>query len=264
MFDVYHSHMCFQDNSDSQYAGFRENIPYMAMLLCLHPLARKLYERMTNATTHAHADTLPKSQQAENRFKRRTSFDLYFAIIFLTALHGVSAAKILLILYINYNVALLLPKTMIVPSTWIFNVAILFANEFAHGYPLSSIAKMVIPESPLAMSWAQQLDSFGGLIPRWEVLFKFVILRQISFNTDYYWSLGEDRAGSPVEVCDPSRCLPSILQTGPDSHRRGSLIRLTSPSAIALLFQLQHQASRHSGHMLLISCIHHSFLLDRY
>jgi len=33
------------DNSDAQYSGFRGNVPYLAVLLVLHPLARMGYER---------------------------------------------------------------------------------------------------------------------------------------------------------------------------------------------------------------------------
>jgi len=35
------------DNSDAQYRGFRENIPYMAMVVVLHPILRRVYERFT-------------------------------------------------------------------------------------------------------------------------------------------------------------------------------------------------------------------------
>ena len=36
------------DNSDAQYSGFRDNVPYMALVLILHPLLRRLYERWTS------------------------------------------------------------------------------------------------------------------------------------------------------------------------------------------------------------------------
>jgi len=36
------------DNSDAQYSGFRDNVPYMAVVLILHPLLRRLYERWTS------------------------------------------------------------------------------------------------------------------------------------------------------------------------------------------------------------------------
>jgi len=32
------------DNSDAQYRSFRDNIPYMGMVLVLHPLLRRVYE----------------------------------------------------------------------------------------------------------------------------------------------------------------------------------------------------------------------------
>lgn len=34
------------DNSDAQYSSFRDNIPYMAIVLVLHPVLRKAYERL--------------------------------------------------------------------------------------------------------------------------------------------------------------------------------------------------------------------------
>ena len=34
------------DNSDDQYRGFRDNIPYMALLLVVHPLLRRVYDRI--------------------------------------------------------------------------------------------------------------------------------------------------------------------------------------------------------------------------
>jgi len=54
-------------------------------------------------------------------------------------------------------------------------------------------------------NFGHTLDSYGGLIPRWEVLFNFTILRLISFNLDYYWSLNT-RTSSPLEKkqLDPS------------------------------------------------------------
>ena len=51
------------------------------------------------------------------------------------ALHGTSALKILAILYANYHIAKCTHRMPIgVPATWIFNIAILFANELCNGY----------------------------------------------------------------------------------------------------------------------------------
>ena len=49
------------------------------------------------------------------------------------------------------------------------------------------------------VAWGRWLDSFGGLLSRWEILFNLTVLRMISFNMDYYWSL-DRRSYSPVEV----------------------------------------------------------------
>lgn len=51
----------------------------------------------------------------------------------------------------------------------------------------------------LLHSWAEWMDSYSGIIPRWEILFNLTVLRLISFNLDYYWSL-EKGAGSALEV----------------------------------------------------------------
>jgi protein-cysteine N-palmitoyltransferase HHAT len=198
-----------QDNSDSQYSSFRDNIPYMAAVVLLHPVLRRFYNTIfplpsasQKATPSAKDETTKQGPltPADTRFIQRTSFDLYFALIFLAVLHGFSTLKILLILYINFKIATKLPKESIPTATWTFNIGILFVNEFCHGYHYVSVAKALFPFSASASSWGEYFDSYGGLIPRWEILFNFTILRLISFNMDYYWSLDRSRSSSPVEV----------------------------------------------------------------
>lgn len=187
------------DNSDGQYAGFRDNVPYLAVVLVLHPILRRASEYLAGTPT-----ITKHSSEATVRFNSRVTFDFIFALVFITVLHGFSALKILIILYINFNIATRLPRSYIPPTTWIFNIATLFANELAHGYPFSSLATAMLPSFAQAGDWGKSMDSYGGLLPRWEILFNFTVLRMISFNMDYYWSLNQDRAGSPVEVCDVS------------------------------------------------------------
>lgn len=133
-------------------------------------------------------------------------FDFGFGLIFITALHGISALKVLLILFINYRIGKSLPRAYVPAVTWTFNICILFANELCGGYPLERIATFFTPGSgtpggkgALLVQWAQTLDNIGGIMPRWEVLFKVTVLRLISFNMDYYWSV-EYPAASPIEV----------------------------------------------------------------
>lgn len=190
-----------QDNSDAQYATFRNNIPYMGLLVIVQPLLRKCYNYFAPiSTTEANRPDV----QGELRLRQRVSYDLIFATIFLIALHGFSALKVFLILYLNYALATTVPRKAIPITSWFFNIGILFANELNSGYPYSRIAQFVsfstfnAGGSPDA-NWGSMLDSYGGLVPRWEILFNITVLRLISFDLDYYWSQ-EQRGSSPVEV----------------------------------------------------------------
>lgn len=150
---------------------------------------------------------LTPSAAADARLHQRVSFDVMFAVIFLSALHGFSMFKILAILYANYCIGTKLPRQYVPAATWIFNVGTLFTNELSQGYSYATIFGTFLPstvsekEQPVS-NFGHTLDSYGGLIPRWEVLFNFTILRLISFNLDYYWSLNS-RASSPIEVPQP-------------------------------------------------------------
>ncbi|KAL4932616.1 putative glycerol:H+ symporter (Gup1) [Aspergillus undulatus] len=192
------------DNSDAQYSGFRDNIPYLLVLLVAHPSLRRIYEHFTRSSSAVASNNVASVTAAgDARAARRIRFDYYFALVFITALNGVSAIKILIILYLNYRIAKDLPRKYIPAATWTFSIGTLFANEFCGGYQLARVVSFWTAadgtgqESSL-LQWARTLDSFGGLMPRWEVLFKITILRLISFNLDYYWSL-DFPAASPIE-----------------------------------------------------------------
>lgn len=190
--------------------------------MTLHPLLRRLFDSVYNAAPTVSSRTVPngndslidsasESTTADRRKNQRISFDLGFSVLFLLALHGFSALKVLLILYINYTLATQLKKEYVPVATWIFNIGILFANELGKGYSYSDIANLTLAWSASAEAsikedmegnWGTILDSYGGLIPRWEILFNVTVLRLISFNFDYVWSLKRG-ASSPVEVCKP-------------------------------------------------------------
>lgn len=159
---------------------------------------------------------------------QRIRFDYYFALGFIIALHGVSAIKVLAILSINYKIAKSLPRAYVPAATWIFNICTLFANELGGGYPLERIAASVAgkagvsgtSETALVM-WGRYLDSLGGLMPRWEILFNITVLRLISFNMDYYWSVNY-RSSSPIEVKFTAQAL--LAHCPSNQHRRNNLI----------------------------------------
>ena len=199
------------DNSDQQYAGFRDNVPYLLIVMILHPVLRRMYDILfptsddiSQGISKSPPNRTISSYDSDSRLNQRISFDAGFSLLFIFALHGFSAVKVLLILYINYNVATRLERKYVPVVTWIFNIGILFANELGRGYPFTNIADATLPwstsEEPKS-NWGTVLDSYGGLIPRWEILFNVTVLRLMSFNFDYYWSL--DRNGSSaIEVCD--------------------------------------------------------------
>ncbi len=257
----------------------------MFLVLALHPLLRRLYntiypisESQTTVPSQTPKGTLANttsslvsSVTADARLNQRVAFDLLFAAVFLCALHGFSAPKVLLILYTNFMLATRLPKAQIPLVTWIFNVGILFANEYYKGYPYGSLVKYMLPGSASAQigsekgtqaGWGSWLDAYGGLISRWEILFNITVLRLISFDLDYYWSLDRN-GGSPIEVrrfqIDTLHCSSVKLTV----TRRSSLIPRTFPNEK----ESTHRRGRKTIHSVTIShtsCTHRSIWLDRY
>jgi protein-cysteine N-palmitoyltransferase HHAT len=188
----------------------------------LHPLCRRLWNSFfpVQRSSGEKENARVSPEAADGRLNQRLSFDYSFALLYLAALHGFSAFKVLLILYVNYNIGTALPRKYVPVATWVFNVGILFANELCEGYKFQAIAQMFSSTSNVVaggskgalVSLGQWLDSYGGLQPRWEVLFNITILRLISFNMDRYWAQ-EQRGASPVEVCAPLLPLLPVLGT---------------------------------------------------
>ncbi|KAG9246519.1 glycerol:H+ symporter-like protein [Calycina marina] len=195
------------DISDAQYRTFRDNVPYLALLLVAHPLLRKLYNLLRPVASRSQGcSPKPSGNSAfvsvadgEARMEQRASFDYGFTFIFLGAMHGFSALKIILILYINFQLATGLPRKFIPAATWIFNIAILFANELSDGYRFASMTAYISPmQGGFLNEMGTWMDSYGGIMRRWEILFNITVLRLISFNLDYYFSL-DAKTGSHLE-----------------------------------------------------------------
>jgi len=190
------------------------------VVVFLHPLLRRAFDVLYSSSKNPSQTPFdkpvnglgsspgPDLSKSNYRLNKRISFDVCFSLVFLIALHGFSAAKILAILFTNFCLATRLKKEIVPVATWTFNIGILFANVLGRGYPYAAIANII---SPLAASpelsektesvdnWGSYLDGCGGLVPRWEVLFNVTVLRLISFNLDYYWSTGRS-GSSPLEV----------------------------------------------------------------
>ncbi|KAF6842820.1 Glycerol uptake protein 1 [Colletotrichum musicola] len=193
------------DVSDSQYHTFRQNLPYMALLLTFHPLLRKVWNFVFPVPKDLHKRSV--EEQGDARLEQRASFDYRFALVFLFALHGFSALKVLVILRMNFQIAKSLPRKYVPAATWTFNICMLFANELAQGYKFLAMARYfspspvnrsVLDDDPFLVRWGAWLDAHGGLMSRWEILFNITVLRLISFNLDYYFSL-DQRSGNALE-----------------------------------------------------------------
>ncbi|KAH7029638.1 putative glycerol: H+ symporter [Microdochium trichocladiopsis] len=203
------------DTSDSQYHTFRTNLPYMMTLLVVHPIMRRVYAAIFHRKKANDLTTTTPAEDAQRRLDQRAGYDFKFAIKFLIVLHGFSAAKVLLILFLNYKIATALPRKYVPAATWIFNIGLLFANELCQGYKMERIAaflagvsgKAILDADVGLVAWGKWLDSFGGLMGRWEILFNITVLRLISFNLDYYWS--SDR--SQQDILEKKQLDPAAL-----------------------------------------------------
>ncbi|KAF8533912.1 glycerol:H+ symporter [Trichophaea hybrida] len=191
------------DNSDQQYAGFRNNIPILFSILALHSALRRGF----NAVYARVSPSPPKNSPyfASHNLNRRKLFDIIFAIIFLTTLHSLSIIKILFILLMNFSISYFHPSSVLVPIfTWVFNIGVLFANEYFRGYKFRDILPFLIAGEGEGVGHAMDNFMGGGIFKHWEVLFKITVLRLISYNLDHYWAAvrleeGEKQEGSVLE-----------------------------------------------------------------
>lgn len=115
------------DNSDGQYAGFRNNLPLLVLVLCIYLPLSHIFNHFVASTRYGLSS--PKQTLY------RTYFFLTFSCIYLYFMYGNSLLKIGLIVGINYGVAKIGGGSRWMPlATWVFNLGILFLNEGYRGY----------------------------------------------------------------------------------------------------------------------------------
>ncbi|KAF9929630.1 glycerol transporter, partial [Linnemannia zychae] len=164
------------DNSDGQWRGFRDNLPKLLIVASIYLPLSHLYSSFFVPSKTTNSLKYPQQPLF------RTYFFLAFSAIYLYFMYGNSILKILLIVSANYAIAKLGNNARWMPiATWTFNVAVLFLNEGYKGYNFSDIHE--------SLTW---LDDNTGMDRRWDVHFNFTMLRLVSFNLDYYWSLNSD------------------------------------------------------------------------
>ncbi|KAG0346103.1 glycerol transporter [Podila humilis] len=162
------------DNSDDQYANFRSNIPALVGVMTIYLPLSHLYTRFMVPVTPLKSPLQPLY---------RAYFFVTFSFAYLYFMYGNSILKILGIVSINYGIAKIGGQARWMPAlTWIFNLGILFLNEGYHGYEFAHLHP--------SLAW---LDTNKGMNSNWHVNFNFTMLRLVSFNLDYYWSLRNSR-----------------------------------------------------------------------
>ena len=160
------------DNSDDQYSSFRNQIPTLFFVLFMHQVLREVYEAFS---------------ETKSRLTKRINFDFIIGLVFLFALHGTGAFKLLFICMCTYTISKTTKSSLLNPVlTWTTVIGLLFLNEYYQGYTFAAI------HHDLAF-----LDRYSGLLSRWHIHFNFTALRLISYNLDYYWSLKSPRPTSP-------------------------------------------------------------------
>lgn len=232
----------------------------MLLLAVLHPLLRRAYNKFWRIDTYTQVRSSPSgdpsltmglspSAAADARLESRIAFDFAFAPVYLVALYGVSVLKIYFILYLNYKIATRIPRTYVPLATWTFNLGILLANKTFNGYPLADLATFISPVDAggvgSLVQWAAWIDSYKGLLGRWEILFNITVLRLISFNLDLYWSMAHGTS-SPLEVRPLTPNSPEMVPRQLTSKRRNNSTPQHSQNATASPSP-QSQPTTHSG-----------------
>ncbi|EGG12029.1 uncharacterized protein MELLADRAFT_32714 [Melampsora larici-populina 98AG31] len=158
------------DISDSQYRRFRLGLGQLTALAFGYLLIARLVGR-----------------HSRNRIK----FQTCAAALILLALHGTSVFKILIIITANYHLARRAPS----PLIWVFNVGVLFANDYWDGYRYRHFLPLL----------SFLVRKYRGLIPRWQIGFNISMLRLISYSFDYQWAAAakaKQTTNSPRELSE--------------------------------------------------------------
>ncbi|CDK28802.1 unnamed protein product [Kuraishia capsulata CBS 1993] len=142
------------DNSDAQYKFFRDNFMLLGGLILLHSTLRRISLFFGVA---------------------RRTFDFAFGLIFLFGAHGFNCIKILVHIMTAFCIGRYIQNRRIsITLLWIYSVGSLFINDKYRRISYGQI-----------LPFLSFMDTFSGIINRWDVFFNFTMLRFLSFNLDY-------------------------------------------------------------------------------
>ncbi|KAM0682196.1 glycerol transporter [Mitosporidium daphniae] len=159
----------FVDNSDAQFAAFRNNFLNLTLMMgifCLLSLGLKAL--------------------------KRESYLFLAGLVVLLALHGLNSVFIISFMLVNYYITFLgqryFPK-LIPILTWSWALLSLVGLEWIGNQ---------ISFTNLSWGYLSFLDRniFKGAYHRWWIIYNISVLRMISFNLDYYYALISPRATS--------------------------------------------------------------------
>ncbi|PWN54340.1 hypothetical protein IE53DRAFT_308466 [Violaceomyces palustris] len=179
-----------RDDSDFQYRSFRDYTLPLAGIMALYLLLSKLFVNLKDFSSSSTSDyqRLQDRGASSNAIgdadlytpprRNRLVFLLCFTTIFVLALHGTNALKLVLMCALNFALAKALGGTRLAPvAIWALNVAALFTIHWNDGIKYASMS------SSLAF-----LDGYQGLLPRWQINYNITMLRLVSFSLDLHWA----------------------------------------------------------------------------
>lgn len=188
------------DLSDGQWDTFRSHLPAFTAALAAFVLLNKLVKYLTVSSS----------------VLGRLWFSCLFASLFAIVLSGTSVIFILAITGGNYLLAKQLGgRGQWVPPVvfWIYNMTVLFANEYYQGY---KFGKILGP----SMAW---LDGHRGVLRRWDITFNITMLRMISFAMDYHWRVRQEQEMQSPKAIDQLAISSTAKLTEKDRIERSCL-----------------------------------------
>ncbi|KAJ2006112.1 glycerol transporter [Coemansia thaxteri] len=175
------------DLSDGQWATFRSHLPTFAASMLLY-VALNYLLRMT--VVRKVSSEFLRTPALIRGFLPTLWFPFLFATVFAVALSGTSIVFILALTFGNYLLAKQLGGRQWAPALfWIYNLAVLFANEHYKGYEFGRMME--------SLAW---LDEWRGVLRRWDVTFNITMLRMVSFAMDYHWRVCQERVTSVQQI----------------------------------------------------------------
>ena len=180
------------DNSDSQYAGIRNKLFILVLVLIGQMLVTNVLSYLFGS--HGYKKIGPNNSKS---LSIRQTWSLLFSCAFLLILIGASFIKVLILVSIAYGISYSLgTKKSGIVLVWGYCILILFLNYWFQGYRFESLHS--------SLKW---LDKLQGVGFRWYVVFNFTILRVISFSMDRYWATSKNEGQFSVKYLNKKHVL---------------------------------------------------------